>query len=78
MKGNPKYQIGDKVIVNINGKEHIGEIYIIDSEGTWDNPDDVSYDVMVHDFMHSVYPNKPGDCLIKHCTEKIVKLYKNE
>lgn len=78
MKGNPKYQIGDKVIVEVNGENHVGEIYIIDPEGTWDDPDDVSYDIMIHDFTHPVYPDKPGDCLVKHCTEKTVKLYKNE
>lgn len=75
MKGNPKYKYGDKVIIELDGKQHVGEIYIIDKYGTWDYPDDVSYDIMIHDYVHPDTPDKISDCLCKHVTEKDVKPY---
>jgi len=80
MKGHPKYKVGDKVIINlhyfeenVNEGEHIGEIYIIDENGTYENPSDVSYDVMIHDF--KCLNNQVTDCLCKHFTESTVRPY---
>ena len=65
MRGYPKYKINDKVYFIIEDKKYEGTIYIIDKFGTFDNPSDVSYDIM------SEYDGKP--CLFKHITEKKVK-----
>ena len=72
MLGNPKYKLGETVQFWWNDDEKKeGIIYFIDKYGTFEYPDDVSYDIMV-------YLN--GDqCLFKHITEKevigIVKTY---
>jgi len=83
MKGQPKYKVGDKVIItnddvnSINYGDHIGEVYIVDPFGTWDDPSDVSYDIMIEDYRHPSAPDKPSKCLCKHYTEKLVKPYVN-
>lgn len=68
MKGYPKYKIGDKVQFTLNneGTFH-GSIFIIDSYGTFEDPSDVSYDIMVDN-----YGPKKEQCLFKHITEKLV------
>lgn len=89
MKGNPRYNIDDVVyfdIKGINGKVSTkkGKIYIIDQFGTWDDPSDVSYDIMVENDEHKSliydpatnekrYETVTGDCLYKHITEKSVR-----
>lgn len=83
MKGHPKYNLGDKVIISLTmpneePKEHVGEVYIIDKYGTWDDPTDVSYDVMIHDYRHPSHPEVETDCLVKHCTERTVQPYIEE
>lgn len=66
MKGKPKFKYNDEVIFQwITGEEKTGTIYIVDSHGTWDDPSDVSYDIM------SEMDGKK--CLFKHITEKWVK-----
>jgi hypothetical protein len=65
MKGKPKFNYGDKVQFTLSDGTYIGTIYIIDMYGTFVNPSDVSYDIMVDD-----YNGKP--CLFKHITEKLV------
>ena len=70
MKGYPKYKINDRVSFILEGIKYEGTIYIVDKfgtfdkYGTWDNPLDVSYDIM------GEYNGKP--CLFKHITEKLV------
>ena len=75
MKGKPKFKEGDKVVITLDGKYHVGEIFIVDPYGTWDDPSDVSYDVMIHDYRHPSNPDKITDCLCKHNTEKNVLKY---
>lgn len=65
MKGKPKFKYGDTVVFDwINNERKVGTIYIIDEYGTWDDPSDVSYDIM------SELDGKK--CLFKHITEKLV------
>lgn len=67
MKGQPKYNYGDKVSFIINNEMIIGEIYIIDKYGTFENDSDVSYDVF----------SKEKNCLYKHITESLLSLIEN-
>ena len=71
MKGNPKYKIGDSVqfMLENEGMFH-GKVYIIDPYGTFEDPSDVSYDIMVED-----WGPKKEECLFKHIPEKIVLTY---
>ena len=69
MKGKPKFKIGDKVQFTLDNETFYGEIYIVDAYGTWDDPNDVSYDIMVNN-----WGPKKEECLFKHITEKLVSL----
>ncbi len=69
MKGKPKYKIGDKVQFTLEEGTFYGEVYIVDAYGTWDNPNDVSYDIMVNN-----WGPKKEECLFKHITESLVSL----
>ena len=67
MKGYPKFKFGDKVKFTINDETYEGYIYIIDKYGTFEYPDDVSYDIMVDGY------NGSAECLFKHIKETLVK-----
>ena len=69
MKGKPKYKIGDKVQFTLEEGTFYGEVYIVDAYGIWDNPNDVSYDIMVNN-----WGPKKEECLFKHITESLVSL----
>jgi hypothetical protein len=69
MKGKPKFKIGDKVQFTLDNETFYGEVYIVDAYGTWDDPNDVSYDIMVNN-----WGPKKEECLFKHITEKLVSL----
>ena len=81
MKGRPKFNCKDKVKFTIGNREYNGEIYIVDKYGTFDDPSDVSYDILVKDaFKEGDKQYKPdgnNDCLFKHITESLVKLDKD-
>lgn len=62
MVGKPKFDYQDKVMFNINGKNKIGSIYIIDKYGTFFDDSDVSYDIFV----------EKENCLYKHIREDCV------
>ena len=70
MIGKPKYKIGNNVKFTLEGREYHGKVYIVDEYGTWDDPSDVSYDIMVIDYGD----NHDKECLFKHLTEKLVSL----
>lgn len=78
MIGKPKFKRGDKVKFVLEDKEYVGEIWIIDKYGTFEDDSDVSYDIMVKDAFKEddnfYRPNENNDCLFKHITEKLVKL----
>lgn len=67
----PKYKENDKVKFNLsyNNKEYtiIGEIYIIDKYGTFEQNEEPSYDIYVDNFIDT---NKP--CLVKHIRESAI------
>ena len=68
MRGKPQFKIGDYVQFTLpkEGTFH-GKVYIVDSYGTFEDPSDVSYDIMVDE-----YGPKKEQCLFKHITEKLV------
>ena len=76
MLGKPKYNCTDIVKFKLEGKEYIGEVWIIDKYGTWDDPSDVSYDILVEDAFKEgdkYYKlGKDNSCLFKHITEKLI------
>ena len=43
----PKYKLNDPVKFTLDGKQHSGNVYIIDANGTFDNPGVPSYDILV-------------------------------
>ena len=62
MKGKPKFKYGDRVAFPLGDTIKEGIVYIIDKYGTFDNPNDVSYDIMVEN----------ENTLYKHITESKV------
>ena len=62
MKGKPKYNLNNLVKFEIAGEIKEGRIYIIDKYGTFADPSDVSYDIMVDS----------ENCLYKHISEKYI------
>lgn len=77
MLGNPKYDYDDIVKFKITDEklgevECEGNIYIIDAYGTFEQNEEVSYDIMVEHSPH--FGNKP--CLYKHIRES--KVYQDE
>lgn len=69
MKGKPKYKIGDKVSFRFNNEKLSGTVFIVDAYGTFEDPTDVSYDIMVDD---DNIDNTYNKCLYKHINEKLV------
>lgn len=65
MKGHPKFKYEEKVTFKFLDKVKEGTIYIIDEYGTWDDPSDVSYDIMSTS-------DEGKRCLYKHISEKFV------
>lgn len=59
MKGKPQFKVGDKVRFFVQDTMYTGYVYIVDAYGTFDYPDDVSYDIMLED----------ERCLYKHIPE---------
>lgn len=62
MKGYPKYNLDNRVKFEFAGEIKEGRIYIIDKYGTFEDPSDVSYDIMVD----------LENCLYKHINEKYI------
>ena len=69
MKGKPKYKIGDNVSFRFNNEKLSGTVFIVDAYGTFEDPTDVSYDIIVEDDNSDNIHNK---CLYKHINEKLV------
>ena len=63
MVGNPKFKCGDKIQVTLQDEIFEGVIYIVDAYGTFENPDEVSYDVL----------SESDNILYKHIPERIIK-----
>lgn len=61
----PKYNYNDIVSFKIKDEDDVertltGKVYIIDRYGTFEQHEEVSYDIMVDDY------NNGNPCLIKH------------
>ena len=74
MIGNPKYKEGDIVTFTIETEDGtsfdlVGEVYIVDAFGTFEQNEQPSYDIMVE---HSHFDGKR--CLYKHLIEQNVFL----
>lgn len=75
MLGKPKYKLDDKVKFDIKGDKNytlFGTIYIVDAYGTFEQNEEVSYDILVKsgDFPDVGYP-----CLFKHIRESEVSTW---
>ena len=68
MLGKPKYKLEDKVSFKLSdNKQLTGNIVIIDKYGTFEQNEDVSYDILVNTC--DEYPN---GCLFKHIPEYLI------
>ena len=77
MRGKPRFKHGDIVQFTFGDKTLVGVVYTVDKYGTFDNPSDVSYDIMVHDYQ--IDGREPEDILVKHITEsKVSKVEKSK
>lgn len=63
MLSKPKYNYGDIVRFKNNGEIKFGKIEIIDSNGTYFQKEEPSYDIMVND----------EQCLYKHIRESFIE-----
>ena len=63
MLGKPKFKLNDKVSFTLQEEIIEGVIYIVDAYGTFDNPNEVSYDVL----------SEAENILYKHIPERLVK-----
>jgi hypothetical protein len=61
MLGIPKFNFGDRVKFDLNGKTYEGSIEIIDKYGVFEDDSDVSYDIVVVE--------KDEEILVKHVNE---------
>ena len=69
MLGKPKFNYDDYVKFTVDGVEVIGQIYVIDAYGTFEQNEEVSYDIMVENS-----PHMGGEpCLYKHIRESEVE-----
>ena len=64
MLGKPKFKEGERVMFEWVKDEpkRVGVVYIVDKYGTFDDPSDVSYDIMVDE----------DNMLYKHISERYV------
>ena len=63
MIGEPKYRKNQNVKFTICGKTIKGKIHIIDKYGTFEQNDEVSYDIF----------SEEDNCLYKHIPESMVR-----
>lgn len=64
MLGYPKFKIGDRVQFTSQQDTLVGVVGIVDANGSWAAPNDVSYDILTQE--------SNGPCLYKHVTEQHV------
>lgn len=63
MLGRPKYSYNDQVSFEFKGSIKTGKVWIVDSYGTFFQPEEPLYDIMVEE---------DGPCLYKHIPESKV------
>ena len=62
MRGKPRFKLDDEVSFICGNEAKRGVIWVVDQYGTFSDPSDVSYDIMV----------ESENCLYKHITESLV------
>lgn len=68
MLGKPKYNLKDKVSFKLKNIESLtGIIVVVDKYGTFEQNEDVSYDILVESC-----DEFPNGCLFKHIPEYLV------
>ena len=68
----PKYKLNDTVKFTLDGKQHLGNVYIIDADGTFDNPGVPSYDILAKEHLYISQINPEGRILYKHIPETLI------
>lgn len=68
----PKYKLNDPVKFTLDGKQHLGNVYIIDANGTFDNPGVPSYDILAKECLYISQINPEGRILYKHIPETLI------
>ena len=68
----PKYKLNDTVKFTLDGKQHLGNVYIIDADGTFDNPGVPSYDILAKERLYISQINPEGRMLYKHIPETLI------
>ena len=68
----PKYKLNDTVKCTLDGKQHLGTVYIVDANGTFDNPGVPSYDILAKEHLYISQINPEGRILYKHIPETLI------
>ena len=68
----PKYKLNDQVKFTLDGKQHLGNVYIIDADGTFDSPGVPSYDILAKERLYISQINPEGRILYKHIPETLI------
>jgi hypothetical protein len=68
----PKYKLNDTVKFTLDGKQHLGNVYIIDADGTFDSPGVPSYDILAKEHLYISQINPEGRILYKHIPETLI------
>ena len=68
----PKYKLNDTVKFTLDGRQHLGNVYIIDANGTFDNPEVPSYDILAKERLYISQINPEGRILYKHIPETLI------
>lgn len=68
----PKYKLNDTVKFTLDGKQHLGNVYIIDADGTFDSPGVPSYDILAKERLYISQINPEGRILYKHIPETLI------
>lgn len=67
MIGKTKYKLNDEVSFKLSDKQLTGNIIVIDKYGTFEQTEDVSYDILV-----KTCNEYPDGCLFKHIPEYLI------
>lgn len=68
----PKYKLNDSVKFTLGGKQYLGNVYIIDANGTFERPEVPSYDILVKEHLYVSKTNPEGHILYKHIPETLI------
>ena len=69
---NPKYKLNDIIKFILDEKQYLGNVYIIDADGTFDNPGVPSYDILAKERLYISQINPEGRILYKHIPETLI------